>query len=96
VRIDKGRRTESTFRVSIYETDRRVEFRGVSEPYLVRYDLEAIAASTRLTFTFELSNLELYMRPFEKLIRAAANQGAVRVVRRLKELIETETTAAPR
>jgi hypothetical protein len=33
------------------------------------------------------------MRPFEKLIRVAVQDGAERTVRNLKRLIETETAA---
>ena len=90
VRIDQGRRTESTFRVSRFEPGKRVEFEGMSNPFHVSYQLDPTAAKTRLTFTFELSRLELFMRPFEKLIRIAMAEGAESVVRNIKRLIETE------
>jgi hypothetical protein len=50
-------------------------------------------SSTRVTFTFELPKLELFMRPFEKLIRVVAQDGAERTVRNLKRLIEADNTA---
>ena len=90
VRIDQGRRTESTFRVSRFEPGNHVEFEGMSNPFRVSYELAPTADRTRLTFTFELSRLELSMRPLEKLIRIALQEGAERVVRNIKELIETE------
>jgi hypothetical protein len=90
IRIDRGRRTESTFRVSVFEPVKRVEFQGMSNPFRVRYQLDPVADNTRLTFTFELFRLELYMRPFEKLIRIALQEDAERVVRNIKDLIETE------
>jgi len=90
VRIDQGRRTESTFRVSGFEPAKRVDFEGTSNPFRVSYRLDPIADETRLTFTFELSRLEFFMRPFEKLIRIALQEGAERVVRNIKNLIETE------
>ena len=90
VRIDQGRRTESTFRVSRFEPEKRVDFEGTSNPFRVSYQLDPAAEKTRLTFTFELSRLELFMRPFEKLIRIAMAEGAERVVRNIKRLIETE------
>jgi len=34
-----------------------------------------------VTFTFELQRLELLMRPFERLIRFAVQDGAERLVR---------------
>ncbi len=90
VRIDQGRRTESTFRVSRFEPGKHVEFEGTSNPFRVSYQLVPTADKTRLTFTFELSRLELFMRPFEKLICIAVQEGAERVVRNIKGLIETE------
>ena len=90
VRIDQGRRTESTFRVSRLEPGKHVEFEGTSSPFRVCYQLDPTAEKTRLTFTFELSRLELFMRPFEKLIRIAMTEGAESVVRNIKRLIETE------
>lgn len=90
VRIDQGRRTDSTFRVSGFEPGKRVDFEGTSNPFRVSYQLEPVADKTRLTFTFELARLELYMRPFEKLIRIALEEGAERVVLNIKDLIETE------
>ena len=90
VRIDQGRRTESTFRVSRFEPGKHVEFEGTSNPFRASYELAPTADKTRLTFTFELSRLELFMRPFEKLIRIAMAEGAEKVVRNIKRLIETE------
>ena len=90
VRVDQGRRTESTFRVSRFEPAKRVEFEGMSNPFRVSYELAPTADKTRLTFTFELSRLEFFMRPFEKLIRIAMAEGAEKVVRNIKRLVETE------
>lgn len=90
VRIDQGRRTEATFRVCAFEPGKRVDFQGVSDPFYISYRLEGVADETRLTFSFELSRLEFYMRPFEKLIRLTAQDSAGRMVRNIKGLIETE------
>ncbi len=90
VRIDQGRRTESTFRVSRFESGKRIDFEGTSNPFRVSYQLDPVADKTRLTFTFELSRLDLFMRPFEKLIRIAVQQGSERVVWNIKRLTETE------
>ena len=94
VRVDQGRRTESTFRVSRFEPARRVDFEGTSNPFRVTYQLEPIDVRTRLTFTFELSRLELFMRPFEKLIRVAMQDGAEKIVRNIRHLVETEVSEA--
>jgi carbon monoxide dehydrogenase subunit G len=90
VRVDQGRRTESTFKITQMEPQRRLTFQGTSFPFVVDYRLEAKEAKTRLTFTFELRRLDLMMRPFEKLIRVAVKEGAEQTVRNLKHLIESE------
>jgi len=92
VRIDHGHRTESTFRVTDYQPNKRLGFSGVSSPYRCSYDFvqkNSPSPSTEVAFTFELSELELFMRPFEKLIRVAVQDGAERTVKNLKGLIES-------
>ena len=59
-------------------------------PYRSLYEFESRSPSTHVTFTFELKQLEPRMRPFEKLIRMALQDGAKRTVRKLKMLIEKE------
>lgn len=90
VRVDHGHRSESTFTVTDFQPNRRIAFSGVSNAYHCTYELEAAqpAAATRVAFTFELPRLEPFMRPFEKLIRVAVQDGAERTVKNLKGLIE--------
>jgi carbon monoxide dehydrogenase subunit G len=90
VRVDQGRRTESTFKITHMEPARRLTFEGTSFPFVVDYRFIAASQHTKLTFTFELRRMDLMMRPFEKLIRMAVQDGAERTVRNLKRLIETE------
>ena len=45
---------------------------------------------TRLTFRFELLELEVFMRPFQKLIRSAIEDGTETTVENIKNLITTE------
>ena len=90
VRIDQGYRSESTFKVKIFDSGIRICFEGVSNPYRCDYMIESINSSdSRLTLIFELS-LELYVRPFEKLVRIAVQDGAERAVKNIKKLIEAE------
>lgn len=99
VRIDYGRRSESTFRVVDFQSNRRIAFSGAgrggdaprSSAFRCTYDLDDARLSqpsTRVAFTFEVPELELFMRPFEKLIRVAVQEGAEQTVRNLKALIE--------
>jgi hypothetical protein len=95
VRVDQGHRSESTFGVTIFRPGERICFEGISNAYRCDYELKSnnFEPSTRVTFTFELPKLEMYMRPFEKLIRVVLQDGAERTVRNLKRLIEAESTA---
>lgn len=94
VRVDHGHRSESTFKVTDYQPNKRISFSGVSNAYRCTYDLEKTntpTSATRVAFTFELPELEIFMRPFEKLIRVAVQDGVERTVLNLKGLIERKS-----
>jgi hypothetical protein len=89
VTLDRGIETESTFKVAEFRPPALIELAGVSDPSRSVYALEeAGAALTQLIFTFELLELELFMRPFEKLVRTALQEGAQQTVDNLKLLLE--------
>lgn len=90
VRVDQGNRSESTFKVTAFQPGRRICFEGTSNPFRCDYVLEPASstAESRITFTFELLRLELYMKPFEKLVRLAVQDGTERTVRNIKQLVE--------
>ncbi len=90
VRVDQGHKTDSTFEVAELEPLKRICFKGITASYRSIYEFDNLNPSTHLTFTFELEKLELHMRPFEKLIRIALQDGAKRTMRKLKLLIEKE------
>lgn len=92
VRVDQGRRSESRFRISAYDPGERLTLVGVSDPFRCTYDFQSINPdkSTRLTFTFELLELLVVMRPFEGLVRVAIKDGAERTVQNIKRLIEVQ------
>lgn len=95
VRIDKGHRTESVFRITQMQPPERLTFESQSPNFLIDYHfLPHADDQTHLTFTFELRRLDLIMRPFEKLIRHAVQEGARRTVQNLKRLIESEQEPA--
>jgi hypothetical protein len=98
VRVDQGRRTESTFKIVQMQPGERLSFQGTDVAYYVDYRFAKTDKpdQTRLTFTFELRRLELMMRPFEKLIRMAIQDGAHRTVRNLKRLVELDPAPASR
>jgi hypothetical protein len=88
IRCDRGRRSDTTFRVVALEPHNRVGFAECSNLFVIDYLMDPIDEQTRLTFVFELTRMELYMRPFEKLIRRAIQDGAERTVRNIKALVE--------
>jgi hypothetical protein len=95
VRVDHGQRSESKFRITIYEPSRRLAFAGVVEPYRCLYELQPRSTEdvTELSFTFELLELKVFMRPFEQLVRSAIQEGAVRTVENIKRLVESGNSA---
>lgn len=91
VRIDQGNRSESTFKVKFFDIGARICFEGVSSPYRCDYVIESINIyDSRITFIFELLSLDLHVRPFEKLVRIAVQDGTERTVKNIKKLIEAD------
>ncbi|MER2513591.1 MAG: polyketide cyclase [Nitrosomonas ureae] len=95
VRIDQGNRSESTFKVKIFDVGTRICFEGTSNPYRCDYVMESVNASdSRITFTFELLSLDLHVRPFEKLVRIAVQDGTERTVKNIKKIIEADLASS--
>ena len=91
VRIDQGNRSESTFKVIAFDSGARICFKGVSNPYRCDYVIEPVSeTSSRITFVFELLDLEMHIKPFEKLVRIAIQGGTETTVKNIKNLIEAE------
>ncbi|MDO9161813.1 MAG: SRPBCC family protein [Methylococcaceae bacterium] len=93
VRKESGTEIESIFEITDYKPTIRLCFQGVNTNYKHSYLLETGENNqpTKLTFRFELSELEIFMRPFEKMIRIAIEDGAENTVENIKNLIEVET-----
>lgn len=90
VRVDKGRRTESEFRVVAFEDERQIVFEGLDDPFRIVYRFEPLETETRVIFDFELERLSPGLRPFAGMVRRAVQDGADRMMVRLKTLIEIE------
>lgn len=87
-RIDQGHKVESTFEILRYEQDKLLVLNGLSEPFLHSYLFTGLDDNkTLLTDSFELLELELFMRPFEKLIRTAIEEGLQNSVDNIKKLL---------
>jgi hypothetical protein len=93
IRKDGGSAAESVFKITDYEPDFKLIFEGLTAPYKHSYLLESNEQKqlTRLTFRFELLELEVFMRPFEKMIRCAIEDGTENTVENIKNLITVES-----
>ena len=89
VRADQGALVESVFEITDYQPVVNLTFKGIDEPYKHEYILQSIDEPycTELTFRFELSEIEVFMRPFQKLIRASIEEGAENTVENIKNLM---------
>jgi AICAR transformylase/IMP cyclohydrolase PurH len=89
VRQDQGSTVESVFEITHFQPSMLLTFRGLTEPYVHSYLLKSDDEnkSTRLTFRFELTEIEVFMRPFQKLIRSAIEDGAENTVENIENLI---------
>lgn len=94
VRVDYGRRTEATFRVTRLEPGAHVAFAGLSTPFTIDYRFEPAGEHTRVTLVFQLLRLELYMLPFTRVIRSAAADSVAATVRTLKLVVERDVAPA--
>lgn len=92
VRKDNGAEVESVFKITDYQPDIKLIFEGITAPYKHSYLLEGDGKQqpTRLTFRFELLELDVFMRPFQKLIRVAIEDGTENTVENIKNLITAE------
>ena len=89
VRDDNGNRVESVFEFTDYDPYVRFKFQGISAPYQHTFLLQETAdqQATELTFKFELMEVDVFMRPFQKLIRMAIEDGAENTVNSIKTLL---------
>jgi len=89
LRLDQGKAVASVFQITDYLPFSMISFNGVTGEYKDCYLLEnhTNGNSTNMTYTFELLNVELFMRPFEKLIRIAIEDGAESIAENIKKLL---------
>jgi hypothetical protein len=88
VQLENDVKIISTFEITELEPCSRFSFTGLDQPYRQIYSINAIEASkTNITFRFELLEVEMFMRPFAKLIRAAMVEGVESTVETLNELL---------
>jgi hypothetical protein len=91
LRLDQGKEIKSIFQINDYQPLTRLGVKGVTADYRDYFQLENFKNpwTTKLTYTFELLNVEIFMRPFEKLIRIAIEDGAETTTENIKNLLAT-------
>ncbi len=89
IRKDQGKVIKSIFQIADFKPLSLVGLKGLTADYRDYYSLERKEDdwSTQLTYTFELLNVELFVRPFEKLIRFAIEDGAETTAENIKNLL---------
>jgi Polyketide cyclase / dehydrase and lipid transport len=88
-RSDNGQVVESVFEISEFVPPNKMTLNGVEQAYRNTYSFveRDDDRHTQLEFSFELLELEFFMRPFEKLIRMAIEEGAETTVANIKNLL---------
>jgi hypothetical protein len=76
-----------------FEPPQKMTLKGVDAPIRNVYQFSEHGGrdKTELKFSFELLELDLYMRPFEKLIRNAIEEGAENTVENIKNLLTDDS-----
>ena len=92
VREDNDSMVESIFEITEYSPYSKFSIQGLSTPYKQTFLIgsEEQNDKTKLTFKFDLLEIEIFMRPFEKLIRVAIEEGAENTVEKIRDLLTTQ------
>lgn len=98
VREDNDSLIESIFEITEYSPNSLFIIQGLGMPYRQTYLIEDVekGTQTKLIFRFDLLEIEIFMRPFEKLVRVAIEDGAENTVEKIRVLLTTQQAhAAP-
>ena len=86
---DRGIDSEQLFDVTQFSSNAELEITGSSEPFRSHYEFITKGNETQITFIFELKEIDLMMRPFQKLLKTALQDGAEQTAENIKALLET-------
>jgi len=92
VREDNDALIESIFEIIEFNPYSLFVIQGLGMPYKQTYLIEDVqnGAQAKLIFRFDLLEIEIFMRPFEKLIRVAIEDGAENTVEKISDLITSQ------
>ena len=80
---------QAFFEITEYQPHIKFIFQGITSPYKHIYSInyDSYNKRSQLTFRFELLDIDVFMRPFQKLIRIAIEDGAESSVENIKQLL---------
>lgn len=91
VRLENDEHITSVFEITEFRPYECLAFEGTDKEFRQIYSMESVSTNqTQLVFRFELLQLDLFMRPFEKLIRAAISEGVESTTLLLNQLLQSE------
>ncbi|MFM8333346.1 MAG: hypothetical protein ACKN9T_16840 [Candidatus Methylumidiphilus sp.] len=92
VRVENNEQITSVFEIIDCDLWDNFVFEGKDSPYRQIYRMEMLSSEqTKVTFRFELLELEFFMRPFVKLIRVAMVEGVESTIETLANLLNQES-----
>ena len=90
-RYDQGQESKTTIEVTCYTPQDEIDLKALDAPFQESYSFSVLSdRSTQLTFCFELLEMDIFMRPFEKLIRRAIEEGIENSLSNICNLITNE------
>jgi hypothetical protein len=96
VRVENNEEITSTFEIKEIEAFDTFSFQGIDMPYRQIYRIDPVSqGKSQLTFRFELLEVDLFMRPFVKLIRSAMIEGVEGTLVTLSSLLNPPETSKP-
>ena len=96
VRVENEEQITSKFEIKQLEAFETFSFQGIDMPYRQIYRIDPVSQDkSHLTFRFELLEVELFMRPFVKLIRSAMIEGVESTLATLSSLLNPPKTSNP-
>lgn len=89
VQGDKNGLDEAILTVTHFEPNHHFAYANLKEHYSCHYIFEDIqGSSTRLTLVFQLENIDILMRPFNKLLRMSIQEGIRQTANNIKQLLD--------
>ncbi len=93
--LDRGVRTVSTFEIAKFAPPKAICLKGISQPFTAHYEFEKQTdESTLVSFSIEVKERRLFMRPFSQFLRESLDEGARRTVENLKQALERDFAAS--